>query len=230
MRRNTPRPVAAAYLCVLGVALAARAALSGTPVPYVNAGQALLWSWPLFGALALAVAAGAHLAERVGIPAPLDPRVPASLRFLVPTLWGSVIAALTILSDVVAPAAAARGLPTMHVPFPVSIPFYVYGAIMLCVLFHFLPLGLAAWMLTRLRRTAPRAAIALAVTALGLSEDGGYFLRSGLPYSVETLRHLLSFAANVTELLFIWNYGLLAGLSQRMATYAWWHITWGALE
>jgi hypothetical protein len=220
----------AAYLWMLAVALIARVVLSGVPVSYVNAGQAVLWSWPMFGALAAATLGGAYLADRAAIPAPFDPKISMVRRLVLPFVWGSVIGGLIILSDAVAPVAAARGWPTMHVPFPASVPFYLYGAILLCVLFHFLPIGAVAWVLTRLRARPPRWVKALAVITLGLSEDGGYFVRNGLPFSAETFRHLLSFGANVTELLFIWNFGLLAGLTQRMATYTWWHLVWGGLE
>ena len=142
---------------------------------------------------------------------------------------GSAIAVLTIVSDVHSPAAAARGVATLHVPFPASLPFYAYGAIVLTVLFHFLPLALALALLraTALDRTwIPPAVV---VVVLALSEDWNYLAQVGLRASVETARHVLSFAANLLELWFIQRFGLLAGLCQRLTTYAWWHVVWGAL-
>jgi hypothetical protein len=61
-------------------------------------------------------------------------------RFLLPAIEGVIYGAITVLRDLPAPK-------DVHVPFPVSIPFYIYGAIFLEMLLRLVALTVFAWLI-----------------------------------------------------------------------------------
>jgi hypothetical protein len=209
-----------AYVVVILVALVARGTLSFFDVVYINRGQALLWSWMFAPLLVLAIAMGALLAKGSRIPEPLASGITRAQRFGWPALAGVAIAAAIIASDIIAPVGS------VHIPFPAAIPFYTYGAILIYALFHFLPLAAIDRIAVRLRSRAANIIAPAAVALLAFSEDGGYFLRSGMPATMESARHGISVVANAAELAVTWRFGFLAGLTLRGATYVCWHLLW----
>ena len=223
------RTAVGGYAIVFGAAVAARVLLAFLPVSYVSAGQQALWSWRFFPVFAACFAAAVFLANRSRLHSPRETARGPRKGWLLPLLVGTVVALLTIGSDVVAPAAAARGVPTMHVGGWAALPFYTYGAVVLTVVFHFLPMALVAWLALRVGGRAGIVVVAAGVLAVALSEDTGSFLRSRAFEEVELARHVLSVFANGAEALFIYRFGLLAGLVQRSATYVLWHLAWPLL-
>lgn len=223
------RTAVGGYAIVFGVAVAARVLLVFLPVSYVSAGQQALWSWRFFPLFAACFAAAVFLATRARLPSPRETATGPRTGWLLPLLVGTAVALLTIGSDVVAPAAAARGVPEIHVGGWAALPFYVYGAVVLTVVFHFLPMALVAWLAQQVGGRAGFVLVAAGVLAVALSEDAGYFLRSRAFEEVELARHVLSVFANGAEAAFIYRFGLLAGLAQRSATYVLWHLAWPLL-
>jgi hypothetical protein len=217
------------YAAVLAAAVAARALLSLLPVAYAVPGQRTVASWEFFALFVACFAAGAVLAIRAGLPSPGTALARAGGTLALPAAAGAAVGILIILSDLAAPAAAARGVATLHVAGPGTVPFYVYAAILLSTVFHFLPMALAAALARPLRGGARIALLGAAVALVAFSEDAGWFLREGLPLSIEGARHALSVAANAAEALFVLRGGLLGGLAQRATTYLVWHLLWPAL-
>lgn len=209
--------------------MAGRLLLAFLPVDYVSEGQRALWSWRFFAVFALCFAAAVFLATRAGLPAPGETASGPQRGWLLPLAVGAAVALLTIGSDVVAPAAQARGLATLHVRGRAALPFYAYGAILLTVVFHFLPISLVAWLARRIRGRARVVLVCIGVAAVALSEDAGYFLGSPSLGTIDAWRHVLSVFANGAEAAFIYRSGLLAGLAQRSATYLLWHLAWPSL-
>ncbi|HEX7182995.1 MAG TPA: hypothetical protein VF756_14230 [Thermoanaerobaculia bacterium] len=209
--------------------MAARLLLVFLPVGYVSAGQQAIWSWRFFAVFALCFAVAVFLATRSKLPTPEETASGPKRRWLLPLAVGAAVALLTIGSDVVAPAAQARGLTTLHVRGWAALPFYTYGAILLTVVFHFLPIALVAWLAQQVRGRARAALVGVGVLAVAFSEDAGYFLGSRSFATVDALRHVLSVLANGTEAVFIYRFGFLAGLAQRSATYFLWHFAWPLL-
>lgn len=223
------RTAAGGYAIIFGVAVAARGLLAFLPVSYVSAGQQALWSWRFFPVFAAGFAASVFLANRSELPSPRETAMGQKEGWLLPLLVGTAVALLTIASDIVAPAAAARGVPTMHVGGWAALPFYTYGAVVLTVVFHFLPMALVAWLARRAGGRTRFVLVAAGVLAVAFSEDAGYFLRSRAFEEVELARHALSVFANGAEAVLIYRFGLLAGLVQRSATYVLWHLAWPLL-
>lgn len=217
------------YVIVLLTAFVSRLLLEFFRVPYVTSGQRVLWGWPFFVVLVAALAMGAYALRHTRDRERHDDVV-ARRKFGWPIIVGTVVAAAIIISDVIEPVAEARGVPTIHVPLPIAIPFYLYGGILLSVLFHFAPLALILGLTSRVRPGIARSFIIAAVVAVALSEDGGYFIRNGFDATPEGARHLVSVAANAAEVMFMWRFGFLAGLTQRLSTYTWWHILWPAVR
>jgi hypothetical protein len=217
------------YAVIFGVAVLARLVLAGLTVEFVTPGQRLLWSWPVIVVLALALAGAAALADRARLPAPHDGlRWRSGLGLAIGA--GAIVGVLTIASDIASPVAATRGLPTIHVQGIAALPFYLYGAILITVLFHFLPMATAAWVADGLPPAAARACVIAALLLVALSEDLGFFARGAGIATVDGGRHVLSVAANASEAALIYRYGLAAGLLQRGTTYLLWHLAWPNLS
>jgi hypothetical protein len=217
------------YTAIFVAALLARIALVFLPVRFVTAGQERLWSWEFFAVFTLCFGSGILLARRAGLPPP--DRVPRDCASAwVPIGIGCMVAVATIASDVVEPAAAARGLSSMHVRGVAAIPFYIYGAVLLTVVFHFLPVAAGAWVARRLHGQARSMILVMTVFLVALSEDLTFFVRSASPGVLETGRHVLSVLANGSEAFLIYRFGLLWGLLQRGSTYLVWHIVWPAIS
>jgi hypothetical protein len=213
------------YVIVFGVALVSRLLLVAMPIPYVTAVQRAAWSWRFFAVFVLCFLCAMALASRSNLPTPAEtlsrPRALA-----IACAVGSAVALLTIWSDILAPAAQARGLATIHVTGWVAVPFYAYGAILLTTVFHFLPIAFAAWLAQKVRGRLRLIVLGIAVAAVGISEDAGYFLRNDLRVDVDAGRHVLSMLGNSSEALLIYRFGFLAGLAQRSTTYLLWHLIW----
>ena len=217
------------YASVLGVAVASRLLLILLPVAYVSPGQQAAWSWRFFAVFALCFAIAVAVAQKARLPTPVETLAHARRAVALPVAVGAGVALLTVWSDILAPVAAARGVPTIHVHGLAAVPFYTYGAILLTTVFHFLPMALVAWIAQRLGAGWRPIVRGVGVAAVGISEDAGYFLRSGLSIGVETARHALSVVANCTEALFVYRFGVLGGLAQRGTTYLLWHLLWPSL-
>ena len=219
----------AGYTVVLGLALLARSALSFLEVSFVTPAQRTMWSWPVFWLFSMAFAVATVLANEAHLLTPAETlRAPRALATAL--VIGATVGCLTVWSDWVSPAAAARGLPSLHVRGPAAGPFYIYGAILLTVLFHFLPIAVAARLTMLLQaRTARRLFLGATIVLVALSEDTSFFLQTRDVLGVESARHALSVAANAAEAILIYRYGLLAGLLKRGTTYLVWHVLWPAM-
>jgi hypothetical protein len=215
----------AGYAAVYATALLARIALAFLPVRFVTGGQERLWSWEFFAVFTLCFVSGILLARRAGLPPP-DRIPPDGASAWVPISIGCIVAVMTITLDMIEPAAAARGVPSMHVRGAAAIPFYLYGAVVLTVVFHFLPVAAGAWVARRSHNPARSVILALTLLAVALSEDLMFFVRSASPGVLETIRHVLSVAANGSEAVLTYRFGLLWALLQRVSTYLVWHIAW----
>jgi hypothetical protein len=221
---------AVVYSAVFITAALCRAALEFLPFDYALPNQRTVSSWGYFLIFAGCYAAGIALAVRAGLPSPGDTLARARTALALPAAVGVAVGLLTIASDVIAPVAAARGVATVHVIGPAAIPFYAYGAIVLTTVFHFLPVALVAWLARRLQGTWRMMVVFVGVAFVAFCEDTGWFLRAGATFDVEWARHALSVLANAAEAIFIYRFGLLAGLAQRTSTYFIWHLLWPALD
>jgi hypothetical protein len=133
---------------------------------------------------------------------------------------------VAILSDLAYPAAAARGVASVHVALPAALPLYVFAAIALTTVFHFLPVAALALVAQGLAARRRALVVGLGILAVAFSEDAGFFLRHGSGVGIEWARHAVSVVANGAEAFFIYRHGLLAGLAQRSSTYLVWHLVW----
>jgi hypothetical protein len=211
---------------VLAAAALSRLALEAITVDFVTDGQRTLWSWPFFGFFVACYAVAAVAATRAKLPSPAGTLAQWPTGLALPAATGFVVALLTIASDVAEPAAAARGVASVHVTGPAAVPFYAYGAALLSTVFHFLPVALLAWAAARLGGRARALLVGAGIAIVAFSEDFGYFARQAPDFGIEWFRHALSVAANGAEAVFIYRFGLLAGLAQRASTYLVWHLGW----
>jgi hypothetical protein len=213
------------YGILLAGAALSRLALEAFDFDFVSAAQEMFWSWRYFAVFVACYALAAVAAHGAQLPSPPDTLARWRTRLLQPVAIGILVALLTVVSDVIDPVAKARGVATIHVAGGAAAAFYAYGAVLLTTVFHFLPIAPFAWLATRAPAGARAMVVSLGIAIAAFSEDAGYFARAPV-FDMEWARHALSVAANGTEALFIYRYGLLAGIAQRASTYLVWHIFW----
>ena len=175
------------------------------------------------------VCGGCVSRQGAGLPTPAQ-TLQSPLAVILSVGIGFAVGLITIWTDLISPAASARGLTTVHVAGTPALPFYAYGAILLTTLFHFLPVAAATYLAQRFALTTRRTIIIGAILVVAFSEDFGFFLRNSDLLNLETGRHVLSVLANATEADLVYRYGLLAALLQRTSTYIVWHIAWPNLD
>ena len=217
------------YGAILATAAALRLALEAFSFDFASAGQRTLWSWQFFAVFVACFFIGAVAAMRTSLLSPAGTVRQWRAGLALPAAIGFGVALVTIATDIVEPVAAARGVATVHVTGPAAVPFYAYGAILLTTVFHFLPVALLAWAASQVSGRTRAGLVGAGIALVAFSEDASYFIRHAPSFDIEWARHTLSVAANGAEALFIYRFGLLAGLAQRAATYLGWHILWPVL-
>jgi hypothetical protein len=128
------------YAVLVAILVAVKLLFVAFPTRFPLADQAGAFAWPLVLGIALFGLAGLYVEPRAGFPSMWDARVSNGRRFGLPVLDGFVYGIVTVLVDLGQPA-------DVHLPFPLSIPFYTYGAIFLEILLRLFALTVVTWLL-----------------------------------------------------------------------------------
>ena len=168
-------------------------------------------------------------------PSFLDSTVTNVERFLVPIVAGIIYGIITIWSE----SRHSRVHPLsleddVHVEFPLSVPFYIYGGIFLEIFLRLFSLSVIVWLLglLGLNGSLEAAAVGIGVVIVALYEPWPYmkesFTENGWTAAARLLvGHL--FIANLVAGIFMCTFGFLAPLTMRLGFYAIWHVSYGGL-
>jgi hypothetical protein len=205
------------------------------PVKFPLSDQAGAFSWLTIFAIAALGFIGLVLSKRTGFPDIWDTNISNWQRFLVPAITGLVYGAITVLVEFM----GARRHPLQlssdfNVKFPLSIPFYAYGAVFLEILLRLFALPFLIWLISNLvlRHRWQTQVFWLVAILVALYEP--------LPYMTDALHQtgVLSalrilvgplFVANLVAAYIFRKYGFLAPLVMRLSFYLIWHIIYGGL-
>ncbi len=212
------------YLVLVGVLVICRLLFALRPA-VAAAQQQFYFEWPM---LILAVVAGwlgFKSAPAYGLPDFWDQSVSQWQRFGIPILLGLGTGALTILQDVLQP------MPPLHVPWPDSIPFYLYGGLWIELMARLGLIPCLMWLIG-------------GILFRGKWNDRVFWGVAILTSLVEPLSQLTAYGALGVSLLgagemFLFEMvkaylfkraGFLAPLSMRLSHYLIWHIVWGGFR
>jgi hypothetical protein len=205
------------------------------PVKFPLSDQAGAFSWLTILTIAALGFVGLVLSKRTGFPDIWDTRISNRQRLLIPAIIGLVYGGITVLEEYIGTRSHPFQLSSdFNVKFPLSIPFYAYGAIFLEILLRLFAIPFLVWLLSNvvLRHRGQTQVFWLVAILAALYEP--------LPYMTDALHHtgVLSslrvlvgplFVANLVAAYIFRKYGFLAPLVMRLSFYLIWHIIYGGL-
>jgi hypothetical protein len=212
------------------------------PVAFRLSDQSAAFAWPTIAGVAIMGLVGIAMSRKIGIPEIWDEKISNHQRFLIPLLAGLVYGAITVAPEILGISGALHPLAVssgVHVEFPLSIPFYAYGAIFLEVLLRLFALSFLVWLLSYavLRNRWRTAIFWIADIAVALYEPMPYLMEdiqtaAGPPQIISAIMTTILgplFLANVFSGYLFKKYGFLASLVMRLSFYLVWHIIYGGL-
>jgi hypothetical protein len=219
------------YGALVGVLVVVKALFLLLPTVFPGADQDEAFSWATIVSVSLAGLIGLVLTPRAGFPEMWDPRVSRRQRFVVPAIIGLVYGVETVLRDLAVPS-------PVHLRFPLSIPFYAYGAILLEIMLRLFAVTALTWLVSNvvLRGRGQAAAFWLAAVVAALYEPWPHIveeLHASPPIATPgifvqwALQPL--FVSNVVSAYVFRRYGFIAPLVMRLCFYLVWHILYGGL-
>jgi hypothetical protein len=204
--------------------------------------QALAFSWQVIASVALMGVLGITMSRKIGIPEMWDEKISNRQRLLIPFVAGLIYGLAPIVPELLGMEGRLHPLAIgsdIHVEFPLSIPFYTYGAIFLEVFLRLFTLSFLVWLLSYiLLRNRWRTPIFwLADIAVALYEPLPYLMEDiqaaanpmQVTSAVVTILIGPLFLANVFSGYLFKKYGFLASLIMRLSFYLVWHIIYGGL-
>jgi hypothetical protein len=168
------------------------------------------------------------LAPRAGFSNLWDERVSNRQRFLIPMIVGMAfgIGQVILVSLVL-------GLDIPMVAFPLSIPVYLSGGILMEMVFHLIPVVLLVWFFANIllrnrwqEKVFWGVAILLSLLEPVTQTVGMYQMGILSSPPLAALLFSFIFAANLVPLYFFRRYGFLAPVTWRLSNYLIWHIIW----
>lgn len=113
------------------------------PTAFPLAEQESAFLWTTIAVIALLGFVGPILSRRTRIPDIWDSNVSVRQRFLLPTIIGLVYGVITVIRDLPSPS-------PVHLPLPLSIAFYSYGAVFLEILLRLFAIPFLVWLISHL--------------------------------------------------------------------------------
>jgi hypothetical protein len=233
--RNTRNLVV--YAILIACLIAVHFVIALSPGATRSVSQAAVFSWTglaIIVPLGLIGVLGLNLGRLTGM---WEPELTLGAKLGLPTAAGLAIGAVMLLSDLMTgwtqELAHKMHLSSIHIPYPLSVPIYFGGAILVSILYFLVLLPPLVWLISdKLLKGRHEVAVYWWVAApLALVEpvtqgDFSAIAESGwraVPGAVEDL--LLNFA----QVWFFRRAGFAAACLVRIAFYAVWHVAYGLI-
>jgi len=182
-------------------------------------------------AVVLAAALGfvaLKLAQRTGFPGMWDEEISNQQRFVIPVLFGLGFAVIQIIL-----VTLVLRLDIPMVKFPLSIPVYLFGGIILEIFYRLIPMVLLVWLISNLllrKRWQEQVfwvvAILLCLVEPVMQTIGMYQMGIITDILLTAILFVFVFAGNLIPTYFFRKYGFLAAIVWRLTDYLIWHIIW----
>jgi hypothetical protein len=212
-----------------------------SPVTLPLAGNEGVFSPLIILILAVMGYVGLLLARRTGFPEIWDGRISNRQRFLIPCIVGLIYGVITVAPLLLGESNRLHPLATgsdIHVKFPLSIPYYTYGTLLLEVFLRLFCVPLLVWLISNVilrgRWQTPVFWFAACIVALYepmpyMMEDFAGTTPLGSLYVVFKTVISPLFISNVVAAYLFRKYGFLAPVVMRLSHYLIWHIIYGGL-
>jgi hypothetical protein len=204
------------------------------PEDFPIASQKMVFGWGMVAATLALGLLGYICTQKVGHAAIWQGNITNFQRFIIPALLGLVYGLITIapriLYNDVSQHPQVQNNFT-HVPFPGSIPFYVFGAIFMEIFLKLVCIGMLSWLISSLLLRGKYAETTFWIVTILVA------FYEPMPYIQQSISAgkspLLAIGAGMLSPLYISNvisgyigkrFGFLASLTMRLAHYTVWHI------
>jgi hypothetical protein len=200
-----------------------------------SAAQAAVFTWQGVGIVAAIGLVGTFFLNMTPLPGMWPPRLGLGRKLVTPVLVGLVLGVAEVVTDMQTgwggEMARQLKLPSIHIPWPLSVPLYTGGAILVSIVYFLLLIPLVTWLVSGklLKGKGLEATYWLIALPCALVEPltqgdftaiGKYGTPAALFAGEDTL-------VNLAQVWFFRRAGFLAAVFVRIAFYAVWHIGWG---
>jgi len=224
-----------AYAVLVAVLIAVHYFIELYPDATKSVTQAAVFSWTalaIIGALGLLGVVFLNLTNLRGFwDADLDIRQKISRPLIAGLVLGTTLAVSDILTGWSGIMAAGMHLSTIHIAFPLSVPIYFGGAILVTIVYFLVLLPFLDWLIAiRLLHGKHEPAVFwLAATPLALIEpitqgDFAAVLAYGWTAAPNAFLDVL---INFAQVAFMRSSGFIAAIAVRVGFYAVWHVLYG---
>ncbi len=222
-----------AALCAVLVAV--HFILAANPQAAKSAAQATVFSWMGVGIVSAAGLAGTFFLNLSPLPGMWEAKIGLGRKLVLPVALGLGLGVAEVVTDRLtgwgAAMAHAMKLTTIHIAWPLSVPIYGGGAILVSIIYFLVLIPFGVWLISsRLLRgrglSATYWALALPLAVVEPLTQGDFTAipKGGAPAAAFAAEDL---ALNVAQIWVFRRAGFIAAVLVRVAFYAVWHVAWG---
>jgi hypothetical protein len=203
-----------------------------------SASQAAVFGWPWLAIVAAVGALGTLCVSYTPLPGLWDADRSLGAKLIWPLLFGLVLGAAMVAWDMGTgwshTVASRMHLPSIHIAWPLSVPIYFGGAILVTILYYFLLIPFLHWLVAgRILKNSGEAivywSLALPLSLVEPLTQGDFrdIAQSGPVAIPNAIGDVL---LNLLQVWFLRRSGLVAAIAMRVGFYAVWHVGYGLLE
>ena len=223
-----------AFGVLVGTLVAVHFVLAANPSATRSVAQSAVFSWTALAIIGGLGLLGAVLVSFTPIPDIWDSNASLRAKLLTPFAFGLGIGGAMVVGDVATGyshvMAARMHLASIHISWPLSVPIYFGGAILVTIIYYFVVLPLLDLLAVRFLPTRAEpfvywtAGLALAMVEPVTQGDFSSLARDGVRAAPNAVADIL---LNVLQITFLRRAGLLAAITVRIGCYAVWHVLYG---
>ena len=194
--------------------------------------QKSLFSWKAIGIISILGLSAIYMLNLTGLKKLWDVDIRIEKKIILPFVAGLFLGFIQSVYDMFTGAgakiAASMGLENMHIPFPLSIPIYTGGAIIVSTIYYLIPISIIVYLVsTKILKGKAEGTVFWSTGILialfePLTNPGISVLQEvgvvALPLSISVL------VFNLATILSIRKFGFIAALFLRIGHYAVWHM------
>jgi hypothetical protein len=200
--------------------------------------QAAVFGWGWLGIVAAVGALGTLCVSYTPLPGLWDSNLGFRTKLLWPLLIGLALGVAMVVWDRSTGwshlMAQRMHLPSIHIAWPLSVPIYFGGAILVTILYYFLLIPLIHWLVAgRILKNSGEAivywSLALPLSLVEPLTQGDFhdIAQSGPAAIPNAVGDVL---LNLLQVWFLRRAGLVSAIAVRVGFYAIWHVAYGLLE
>jgi hypothetical protein len=224
-----------AYALLVGVLVGVHFILAANPEAAKSAAQAAVFSWMGVGVVAACGLFGTFFLNLAPLPGMWESKIGLGQKLVAPIFVGLILGAAEVATDHFtgwgAQMAAAMKMPTIHIAWPLSVPIYGGGAILVSIIYFLTLLPFLVWLISSvlLRGRGVNVVYWLVALPLAVVEpltqgDFSAIPKGGAPAAAFAVEDL---ALNLAQVWFFRRAGFIAAVLVRVAFYGVWHVAWG---